>query len=68
MRDNPHMTFLAHDCIPLKIKVEFLTVRKNYPNLSCPSTWYKVKRQTFIQCFEHAECIAIDIFDVLGNE
>ena len=20
------------------------------------------------QCFEHAECIAIDIFDVLGNE
>ena len=31
---------------------------------------YKVKRKTlnFIQCFEHAECIAIDIFDVLGNE
>ena len=21
------------------------------------------KRKTFIQCFEHAECIAIDIFD-----
>ena len=21
-----------------------------------------------MQCFEHAECIAIDIFDVLGNE
>ena len=29
--------------------------------------WYKVKPKTFIQCFEHAECIAIDIFDVLGN-
>ena len=24
--------------------------------------------KSFIQCFEHAECIAIDIFDVLGNE
>ena len=29
MRDNPHATFLAHDCIPLKTKVELLTVRKN---------------------------------------
>ena len=36
--------------------------------LSRPSAWYKVKCKTFIQCFEHAECIAIDIFDVLGNE
>ena len=29
---------------------------------------YKVKCKTFIQCFEHAECIVIDIFDMLGNE
>ena len=36
--------------------------------LSWPSTWYIVKRKTFIQCFEHAECIAIDTFDALGNE
>ena len=35
---------------------------------SRPSAWYKVKRKTFIQCFEHVECIAIYIFDVLGNE
>ena len=28
----------------------------------------KVKRKIFIQCLEHTECIAIDIFDVLGNE
>ena len=27
-----------------------------------------IKSKTFIQCFEHAECIAIDTFDVLGNE
>ena len=27
---------------------------------------YKVKHKTFIQCFEHAECIAIDVFDMLG--
>ena len=33
-----------------------------------PSTGLKVKHKSFIQCFEHAECIAIDIFDVLGNE
>ena len=33
-----------------------------------PSMGFKVKRKSFIQCFEHAECIAIDIFDVLGNE
>ena len=33
-----------------------------------PSMWYKVKWKTFVQCFEHTECIAIDIFDVLGNE
>ena len=39
-----------------------------FSNLSWPSTWYKVKRETFFQCLEHAECIAIDIFDVLGNE
>ena len=32
-----------------------------------PSTWYNVKRKTFIECFEHAECIAIEISDVLGN-
>ena len=37
-------------------------------HLSRPLTWYKVKRLPFIQCFEHAECIAIDIFEVLGNE
>ena len=36
--------------------------------LSRPSTWYIVKRKTFIQCFEHAECIATDTLDVLGNE
>ena len=36
--------------------------------LSQPSTWYIVKIKTFIQCFEHAECIAIDTFDALGNE
>ena len=29
---------------------------------------YKVKRKTFIQCFEHTECITSDIFNVLGNE
>ena len=29
MRDNPHVTFLAHDCIPSKKTVELLTVRKN---------------------------------------
>ena len=29
---------------------------------------FNVERKTFIQCFEHAECIAIDIFDVLGNK
>ena len=22
----------------------------------------------FIQCFEHSQCIAIDLFDMLGNE
>ena len=27
--------------------------------------WYNVTRKTFIQCFEHAECIVIDIFDYL---
>ena len=36
--------------------------------LSRPSSWYKVTRKTFIQGFEHAQCIAIDIFDVFGNE
>ena len=36
--------------------------------LSWPSTWCTVKRKTFIQYFEHAECIAIDTFDVLGND
>ena len=34
--------------------------------------WYKVKLgillQRLFQCFEHATCIAIDIYDVLGNE
>ena len=33
--------------------------------------WYKVKLRillkTFIQCFDYAECIAIDIFDMFGN-
>ena len=73
MGDNYHATFLAHDYFPSKTKVELVTVRKNV-NVemsaifqSRPSTWFKVKRKTFIQCFEHAECIAIDIFDVLGN-
>ena len=28
MRDNPHATFLAHDCIPRKMKVELFTARK----------------------------------------
>ena len=28
MRDNPHATFWGHDCIPSKLKVELLTVRK----------------------------------------
>ena len=40
----------------------------NFSNLIRPSTLDKVKRKTFSQCLEHAECIAIDIFDVLGNE
>ena len=35
--------------------------------LSRPSSWYKVTRKHF-QGFEHAQCIAIDIFDVFGNE
>ena len=39
-----------------------------FSNLSLPSAWYKAKCKTFIQCFEHAECIAIDIFDMLGIE
>ena len=39
-----------------------------FSNLSRPTTWYTVKRKTFVQCFEHAECILIDIFDVLANE
>ena len=39
-----------------------------FQQLSWPPTWYKVKRKSFIQCFGHAECFAIDIFDVLGNE
>ena len=30
MRDNPRVTFLAHDCIPSKTKVELLTVKKNF--------------------------------------
>ena len=68
MPDNKHATFLEHDCIPSQTKVELLTVRKNFSNLSRPSKWYKVKHKTFIKCFEHDECIAIDIFDVLGNE
>ena len=29
MRDNLHATFLAHECIRTKTKVELLTVRKN---------------------------------------
>ena len=29
------------------------------------STWFKSK--PFFQCFEHAECIAIDTFNLLGN-
>ena len=33
-------------------------------DLSRLSTLYKVIRKTFIKCFEHAECIEIDIFDV----
>ena len=42
----------------------------NISDLSRPSTWFKSKTAhflltTFIQCFEHAECIAIDIFNLL---
>ena len=39
-----------------------------FSTLSQPSTSFKVKRKTYIQYFEHAGCIAIDIFDMLGNE
>ena len=28
--DNPHMTFMAHDCIPTKPKIELLTARKKF--------------------------------------
>ena len=43
-----------------------------FSDLSRPSTWFKSKTAhfyliTFIQCFEHAECIAIDIFNLLDN-
>ena len=41
-----------------------------FSDLSRPSTWYLKLNcafllTTFIQCFEHAECIAIDIFNLL---
>ena len=62
MRANPHATFLVHDCIPSKTKVELFGLQRGITK----------KRKTFIQCFENAECfaecIAIDIFDVLFNE
>ena len=35
-----------------------------FQQFNWPSTWYEVKLKTFIQCFEHAECIAIDIQQV----
>ena len=79
MRDNPHTTFLAHDCIPSKTKVE-LSVRKR-PMLKCSAISIGLQRgrpikcitalvslKTFIQFFENVECIANDIFNLLGHE
>ena len=46
-----------------------IILRWIFSDLSRPSTWFKVKLcillTTFIQCFEHAECIAIGIFNLL---
>ena len=73
MRDNPNPIFLAHDCIPSKMKVEMLRVRKNV-NVEISAILVglqhgiKRKRKNLIQCFEHAECIMIDICDMLGND
>ena len=30
MSDNRHATFMAHDCIPSKTRVELFTARKNF--------------------------------------
>ena len=68
MRDNPHATFLAHDCIPSKTKVELFTFNAEISTIEVDlqrgilsKTAHFVLKHFNIQCFGHAECIAIGI-------
>ena len=45
-RDNPHATFLVHDSIPSKTKIDLLTEiisMLKFQRFKWPLTWYKVK-------------------------